>query len=103
MSEATITNALLRCTREDRLAAESFELVRDDLGIWVYELPENFEDIIDAVSEISPLLRQLSNGGSDYVLHLAATIEIGRRLSIPCRLAELSVECGFSIEVVSTP
>jgi len=103
MSEAIITNALIRCIRKDRLASESFELVRADLGIWVYELPENFEGIIDAVSEITPLLRQLSTGGSDYVLHLAATIKIGRRLSIPCRLAELSAECGFSIEVVSSP
>ena len=103
MSEATITNALLRCTREDRLAAESFELVRKDLGLWVYELPESFEDIVDAVSEIRPLLQKLADGGSDYVLHIAATIDGRKRLSIPCRLAGLSAECGFLIEVVSRP
>ena len=103
MSEATITNALLRCTREDRLAAESFELVRSDLGLWVYELPENLQEIINALSEIRPLLLPLLDGGSDYALHLAATVDERQRLSIPSSLAALSADCGFAIEVITSP
>lgn len=99
MSRAVITNALLRCTREDRFAQEVFELVRADLGLWVFELPEDFREIVAALSAIRPLLRRLSEGSSDYTLHLAATIDQIHSLRIPADLTELSGECGFAIEV----
>ena len=102
MSEATITNALLRCTREDDLAGESFELVRDDLGLWVCELPNSFREMINFLTDLRPLLRTLE-GASDYTLHLAATVDETHGLLIPRDLAVLSADCGFSIEVIASP
>lgn len=103
MSEAIITNALLRCTREDDLAQECFELVRQDLGLWVFELPESLQEIVDALAAERTLLRSLSTGGSDYTLHLAASVDEVRRLRIPSELAALSADCGFLIEVIGSP
>ncbi|QQL44068.1 hypothetical protein [Sulfuriroseicoccus oceanibius] len=103
MSEATITNALLRCTREDNLASEVFELVRADLGLWVLELPETFQEIVEVLTAHSNLLRTLKANGSDYTLHLAATVDEMHRLVIPSDMAALSADCGFSIELIATP
>ena len=103
MSEAAITNALLRCTRDDDLARKHFDLVREDLGLWVLELPESFSDIFEALSGLRSLLRSLADGGSDYTLHLAATVDEIHRLRIPNDLAALSADCGFSIEVIASP
>jgi hypothetical protein len=103
MSEAIITNALLRCTREDDLAQECFELVRPDLGLWVFELPESFQEIVDALTAERSLLISLSTGGSDYTLHLAASVDEVHRLRIPSELAALSADCGFLIEVIRSP
>ena len=103
MSEATITNALLRCTREDELAKEVFELVRDDLGLWVLELPETFQEIVEVLTGHRSLLRLLKAEGSDYTLHLAATVDEMHRLEIPSDVAALSADCGFSIEVITSP
>jgi hypothetical protein len=103
MSEATITNALLRCTREDDLAHEAFKLVRADLGLWVLELPETFPEIVEILTGHRRLLRALRTDGSDYTLHLAATVNEMHRLMIPSDVAALSVDCGFSIEVIASP
>lgn len=103
MSEAIITHALLRCTRKDDLAQRCFELVRADLGLWVFELPESFREIVDALAAERSLLRSLSAGGSDYTLHLAASVDEVHGLRIPCDLAALSADCGFLIEVIASP
>lgn len=103
MSEATITNALLRCTREDDLAKEAFELVRADLGLWVLELPETFSEIVEVLTKHRQLLGALKTDGSEYTLHLAATVDAMHRLQIPCDLAALSADCGFSIELIASP
>jgi len=103
MSDAIITNALLRCTREDDLAQHCFELVSQDLGLWVFELPESFYEIVAALAAERTLLRSLSTGGSDYTLHLAASVDEVHRLRIPVELAALSADCGFLIEVIGSP
>lgn len=89
--------------RDDDLAAECFELSREDLGLWVLELPETIQGILDVLTDIRPMLKSLKGGGSDYTLHIAATIDEVRRLQIPTELAALSDDCGFSIEVVASP
>lgn len=103
MSEASITNALLRCTRGDDLAGEAFELVRPDLGLWVLELPETFPEIVQTLGQHRSLLRALKTGGSDYTLHLAATVKDTCRLNIPPDMVGLAADCGFSIEVIPSP
>ena len=103
MNKALITNALLRCTREDDLAEEIFEIVRPDLGLWVLELPENFQKIVEVLTGHRSLLRTLKADGSDFILHLAATVDEIHSLEIPSDVAALSADCGFSIEVVASP
>jgi hypothetical protein len=69
--KAKITNALIRCTRPDRLAQDAFELVREDLNLWVRELPETLDEIVRDLSGICPLLKTLELDSSDYRLHTA--------------------------------
>ena len=102
MIEAEIINALLRCTREDSLAQRHFELVREDLGLWVMELPESFSDIVLSLKERRAFLKSISEGGADYTLHIAAKINDESSLRLPVVLAELSADCGFTIEVVGS-
>ena len=102
MSEATITDALLRCTRRDDLAKGAFELVRADLGLWVLELPETFAEIVEILTEVRCLLRSLKTDVSDYTLHIAATVDGVHSLKIPSEVTDLSSDCGFSIEVISS-
>lgn len=101
--DADITNALIRCTRDDRVAHPAFELVREDLDVWVRELPENFDGIIGDLSVIRNLLKALRIGSSDYTLCLGATIDEIHSLSLPPELAELAGDCGFALEVISSP
>lgn len=103
MIDDFITNALLRCTRQDDLAQQCFELVRQDLGLWVFELPESLHEIVAALDAERTLLRSLATGGSDYTLHLAASVDEVHRLRIPSELAALSADCGFLIEVIGSP
>ena len=102
MSSAIITNALVRCTRNDDLAKESFELVRADLGLWVLELPENFQEMVAVLNELRDKLRLLGVGSSDYTLHLAATVDEIKTLKIPLAVTELSADCGFAIEIIAS-
>ncbi len=99
MSYATITNALLRCTRDDRLPESAFELVRKDLGLWVRELPEDLEAIIQDLAKHRILLRKLAADCSDYTLHLAITIDEFHSFRLPCELTEIAGDCSFTIEM----
>ena len=99
MSKASIKNALLRCTRQDRLAEGVFDHVRDDLDLWVLELPETFVEISETLSNLQPLLESLPEGGSDYTLHISANIDETHSIVIPPSLAALAASCGFSIEL----
>lgn len=96
---AIITNALIRCTRADRVAESAFELVNANRGLWVRELPEDIEAIVEDLSVIRPLLKELRIGGSDYTLHMAAAIDEYHSLFLPPALSELAGECGFAIEL----
>ena len=100
---ANITNALIRCTRVDQVPHPAFELVREDMDLWVRELPENLSDIVGDLLEIRPLLQELRTGSFDYTLHLAATIDELHSLAIPPSLAEIAGDCGFMIELIATP
>ena len=101
--EAEITHALIRCTRADQVPHPAFELVREDMDLWVRELPENLSDILRDLSEIRPLLRELRTGSLDYTLHLAAAMDERHSLAIPPALAEMAGDCGFGIELIATP
>ena len=90
---------LLRCRREDDLARESFQLVREDLRLWVLELPDRLEDVVSILSELKLLLSSLKEGSLDYVLHLSLHSDQRMTLQIPPELTSLSLECGFLIEI----
>ena len=102
MSHATITNALLRCTRDDRLAESAFELVRKDLGLWVRELPENLDEVVQDLSKHRILLRKLATDSPDYTLHLAAKVDEYYSLRLPPELTEIAGDCSFTIEVYAS-
>ena len=99
MPAPIITNALIRCTRNDDFPKGTFELVRPDLGLWVFELPEDLDGIIRDLTEIASLLKQLSKGSVDFTLHLAIASTFPYPLRIPKALTALSLECDFHIEV----
>jgi hypothetical protein len=102
-----LTNALIRCIRNDNAAGLAFELVRADMGLWVMELDFHFSDswasqiesIADQLEGHRVLLASLGEGSSDYALHLAAETDAPHPLRIPVRLARLASECGFEIEI----
>jgi hypothetical protein len=77
--------------------------VRNDLDLWVRELPESLDEIVSDLSEIRPLLKILGVGSSDFTLHLAACIDELHSLVLPPVLAEMASECRFAIEVIGTP
>ena len=101
--KADITNALIRCTRDDSLAQNAFECGREGMSIWVRELPECFNDILSDLSDIRPLLQKLRFNSSDYTLHIAATIDHDHIVSLPPELLTLAGDCGFSIELIGSP
>jgi hypothetical protein len=101
--KAEITNALIRCTRIDRLAEPAFECVREDLGLWVRELPHTLNEIVTDLSAIRPLLKTLESGSLDYTLHVAARIDDLHSLVLPPAMAQIAGDCGIMIELISTP
>ncbi|MDB4265215.1 hypothetical protein N9891_00540 [bacterium] len=101
MIKPAITNALLRCRRADDLAEGVFELVRKDLGLWVLELPEDFQELFNILNSHRTLLKSLALVGVDYTLFLEVGSGPLERLRIPANLADLSEACGFAIEVRS--
>src|ERR1035437_7279899 len=111
MRRATITNALIRCTRSDRKAAPSFDLVRADLGLWVLELDSNPESAIsDQIKEINGQLQMRINelqnirdGSFDYTLHLTCDLPGTTPIILPIPLTGLASECGFNIEIYVRP
>ena len=97
-----ITNALIRCTREDQKASEWFECVQPELSIWVLELPDELIDIFDELSRIKDFLKDLREGSHDFTLLIDATIDDQTSLKIPSTLSGLAGECGFSIEILAS-
>ncbi|YCM42928.1 hypothetical protein V2O64_16595 [Verrucomicrobiaceae bacterium 227] len=103
-------NALIRCTRRDSAAADLFELVRPDLGLWVLELDykldgeqaEQLAGICDQLQLNLPGLRKLRNGSVDYTLHLTFDLLERQRIIFPPRLLRLASECGFNLELYTT-
>ena len=105
-----IINALVRCTRPDDLAATAFELVREDLGLWVMELDVDcytasrdvsggIEAIFNLLDPQREFLRSLSSGSSDYALHIEYQGNDGARLVLPPTLSQLAGYCGFAVEI----
>jgi len=84
-----------------------FELVREDLGLWVLELhddvnqPEasHLDGVAKKLEHHRALLAALGKGSSDYTLHLSAEITAIIPLRIPSSLSRLASECGFAIEI----
>ena len=108
MAESYIHNALLRCTRPDRVAEPSFDLARDDLGLWVLELSEyeqadTIEDEVDAIYQRlivhKDIFPKLISGSSDYTLHITFVGEESSRLFLPPKLMLLAAQSNFRIEV----
>ncbi len=103
-----IDNALVRCVRNDREAAPLFELVRADLGLWVWELA--VETDRDADVQIEQIRRELevnraklaslAVGSTDFVLFLSVAAIDDSMLRITNKLARLVAECGLELEIV---
>ena len=108
MLEGEILNALIRCRRKDRIAHPEFELVKEEAGIWVRELPfentggadESIGAIIDDLMRIRPSLDRIGRGSEDFTLHLAYEPPEYGRLILPTNLCNLAGDCGFSIELI---
>ena len=104
---AIITNALIRCTRSDRKAAASFELVREDLGLWVLDLnsnpdltlPEQIGEIYGQLQARLAELKNIREGGIDYTLHLKFNLTESTPIILSVALTELASECGFNVEI----
>lgn len=102
-----IDNALLRCTRDDRDAAPLFELVRTDLGLWVWELalpPDAYADsqleqIGRELDANRSKLASLAAGSRGYVLFLSVVADESSTLRIPRELVRLAADCGFELEL----
>ena len=110
MPNGYITNALIRCTRQDHEPEGLFELTRPDLGLWVLELDYTLDSTqADQIGEIclqlqsnSVRLQKLHEGSIDYTLHLTFDLpEIGR-IILPPELCRLASECRFNIELYAT-
>ncbi|MES2661435.1 MAG: hypothetical protein V4689_22635 [Verrucomicrobiota bacterium] len=107
MQHATITNALIRCTRSDREAAASFELVREDIGLWVLELDpgpgatlsEQIAEIYGQLQMRSTELRNLREGSLDYTLHLTFDLPDIVPIILPTALSDLASDCAFEFEI----
>ena len=107
MPHATITNALIRCIRSDREPAASFELVREDIGLWVLELdPGPGATLSEQIAEIyrqlrmrSTELQNLREGSLDYALHLTFDLSDTVPIILPTALSDLASDCGFEFEI----
>ena len=107
MPSASITNALVRCTREDSEAAGLFELTRPDLGLWVLVLDftpdvhqaEQLAGIYRQLQANSVRLQKLREGGVDYTLHLTFDLPEREPIILAPSLVRLASECGFNLEL----
>ena len=108
MQTGSITNALIRCTREDKTPLESFELVCTDLGLWVRELdytsgagiPDQVASILSQLQSTETELRRLSGCTTDYTLFIEFDLPIP--IKIPVALSRLASDCNFDVEIYFT-
>lgn len=104
-----IDNALVRCVRDEREAAPLFELVRADLGLWVWELavePDRdadvqLEQIRRELEANRSKLASLAGGCTEFVLFLSVAAIEDSMLRITNKLARLVAECGLELEIVT--
>jgi len=104
-----IDNALVRCVRNDQDAAPLFELVRADLGLWVWEFA--LEPEMDADVQLEQVRRELEANRSklaslavestESVLFLSFVVAEGAVLRVTNKLARLVAECGLELEIVT--
>lgn len=107
MPSGSITNALVRCTRNDSEAAGLFELTRPDLGLWVLELDftpdgqqaEQLAGICRQLQANSVRLLKLYEGSVDYTLHLTFDLPDREPILLAPSLIRLASECGFNLEL----
>ena len=110
MPRGSITNALIRCTRQDSEAEGLFELTRPDLGLWVLELDfrrddiqaEQIAQICRQVKDNSVRLQKIEKGSADYTLHLTFDLPENERIVLPPLLSRLASKCGFNLELYTT-
>jgi hypothetical protein len=107
MTGPTLTNAVLRCTRDDDDAAGLFALARPDLGLWVLDLdwPPN----VPLAEQLAGIHRQLQahlvrleklrEGSVDYTLHLTFDLPEHEPIVLPPSLISLASRCGFNLEL----
>lgn len=107
-SALKVINALLRCTREDALAAPLFEPVDRVPGLWVLELgpfkedswPGWLEEAYQTLASNEMSLKALQEGSRDYTLHLTVAYSEGLQpVIIPPALSRLLASCGISLEL----
>lgn len=108
-----VHNALLRCVRADDRAVPLFERITEVPGLWVLELGPFMNDPDDSwaswLSDVhqtlelnSALLRDLSEGSSDYTFHVTLEFaESHQSLMIPPAISGILSSCGITLELFS--
>lgn len=107
--KAILENAWVRCLRDDRDAAPLFELVRTDLGLWVWDLalgPDMDADVqLERIGrELEANRSQLASlavASTEFVLFLSFVVAEGKVLRVTNKLARLVAECGLELEIVT--
>lgn len=105
--EPIVLNALLRCVREDGKAAPLFEPVDRAPGLWVLELgpfdDESWSGWLArghrTLSANEAFLQALSDGSTDYTLHITVTAETYQAVTLPPSLSLLLGNCGITVEL----
>jgi hypothetical protein len=101
-----VTNALLRCVRQDSLEHPLFECANSELRLWVWEIPTAYgitwdqwmDETIELLSSQASFLSTLCSGSSDYTLFVeVANSTWPIRISQP--LLAMAVAVGFEVEV----
>ena len=101
-----MTNALLRCVRQDSLEHPLFECANSGLELWVWEIPTAYGISWDRwmgqacqlLSSHLPFLSTLRSGSQGYTLFVEVADAIWP-IRIPQSLLAMAVTAGFEIEV----
>jgi len=101
-----VTNALLRCVRQDSLAQPLFECVNPESGLWVWEIPLAYglawdrwlDQTCQLLSSRALFLSTLCSGSHDYTLFVEVA-DATRPLRFSRSLLSVAMSAGFEIEV----
>lgn len=101
-------NALLRCFRSDSKAATHFERIDTIKDLWVLELEANrgreswsvwLSDVQNRISSDEAFFASLSEGSTDFTLHITVEMSEIQAVRIPTFFSSLAAKIGFQVEI----